>query len=494
MAARHTRIGALASQPVDSDDDEVVAELDVVVSNELAEHAMQLVMLQQPLRPTWRPYETEHPDAAARFKPQARRLELSLPLDTSADTYGVPPDGARAITALDLRSTPVEPCEGAAHAVGVVRDGRLVLVPLDYALQLRPDMASMAADPARRREGEASEDDEGGDGGLTAVEVTVKRRETERQQAARLKSFSHLQQEEQAEAWVPLQLHAPDSETADALWQTVLSAPDDGPAAAAAAAAANGGAGSSAAAAVGGGGGARAMPAPLSRTAYLRAFVPTLNGAAVLAAGDAADDDGDALFAGGGPGAGAGALPGHHGDAVSPDMAAAVEAAVKSLVERHPVVSMANVRQWLQQQAATAPLARAAAQLSDPVLDGLLVSTGHVEAMQRAYVATTGTHPPAEPMRQVRARAGAPTAAPAAARWQRRARPSPRRVGARCRRRRAQVVLELLRVQTTVRKGDVVRAAAAAGLEAVEAHYQRVMRELCTNIGNHWQLRSSADM
>jgi hypothetical protein len=38
--------------------DVVVAEMDVVVSNQLASLATQLVMLQQPLRPNWRPYNT----------------------------------------------------------------------------------------------------------------------------------------------------------------------------------------------------------------------------------------------------------------------------------------------------------------------------------------------------------------------------------------------------------------------------------------------------
>lgn len=40
-------------------DDVVVAELDVLVSNELANLQSQLVMLQQPLRPNWRPYDTD---------------------------------------------------------------------------------------------------------------------------------------------------------------------------------------------------------------------------------------------------------------------------------------------------------------------------------------------------------------------------------------------------------------------------------------------------
>lgn len=38
--------------------DTVVAELDVLVSNQLAALHSQLVLLQQPLRPNWRPYDT----------------------------------------------------------------------------------------------------------------------------------------------------------------------------------------------------------------------------------------------------------------------------------------------------------------------------------------------------------------------------------------------------------------------------------------------------
>jgi hypothetical protein len=44
-------------------DDVVVAELDVVFSNELAGLQSQLVMLQQPLRPNWRAYDAGAPGA-----------------------------------------------------------------------------------------------------------------------------------------------------------------------------------------------------------------------------------------------------------------------------------------------------------------------------------------------------------------------------------------------------------------------------------------------
>jgi hypothetical protein len=54
--------------------DVVVAELDVVVSNQLASLATQLVMLQQPLRPNWRPYNT----GTAGVPAQAQRMRLTI--------------------------------------------------------------------------------------------------------------------------------------------------------------------------------------------------------------------------------------------------------------------------------------------------------------------------------------------------------------------------------------------------------------------------------
>lgn len=46
-------------------DDVVVAELDVVLSNELPGLQSQLVMLQQPLRPNWRAYDAGAPGMLA---------------------------------------------------------------------------------------------------------------------------------------------------------------------------------------------------------------------------------------------------------------------------------------------------------------------------------------------------------------------------------------------------------------------------------------------
>jgi hypothetical protein len=57
-----------------------------------------------------------------------------------------------------------------------------------------------------------------------------------------------------------------------------------------------------------------------------------------------------------------------------------------------------------------------------------------------------------------------------------------------------QVVVGLLGDKATLRKADVFGAAEAAGLSPTENQYQRVMRELCRNNGNHWTIKTTADM
>lgn len=53
------RLQAACTMECLDEDDIVVAELDVLVSNELSNLQSHLVMLQQPLRPNWRPYDTD---------------------------------------------------------------------------------------------------------------------------------------------------------------------------------------------------------------------------------------------------------------------------------------------------------------------------------------------------------------------------------------------------------------------------------------------------
>jgi RPC5 protein len=468
-------------------DDEVVAELDVVLCNDLGD---PLLLMQHPLRPTWRPYVPQGGAASARYKKNAKRLEINYPLDTESPQYfgsndgpsyggggggggvgggsGGSNAGSGQQTVLTLRSSTADVGD-ASLAVGLIRGNTLLLVPVDQVLQMRPDMSHVGAgDRTGRRAGGDGEDSEGdgdgaaggvgaadiGDGAAapTAVEVVVQRRETERQTQARLKSFAHLMSEEQQEEWVNLEVCDTGSAQADALLERLWSTPgvelaDSDDAAAAAA-----------------GGGGVAMPQPLSRSEYLNAFVPAGagGGASAGAAGTGVGGFGGAAGASaGGPGGGGAALAaGSSGQgapaAITPeDMAAALGPALALLLGQHSVVSMHDVRRSMG-AAGQKPALRAVAALPDDVLHKMLADSGQVVAVQNSYAKVSGMSPAAEPLRRV--------------------------------------VLELLQRQPLVRKADVLSAAVAAGLPAPgEALYGRVMRELCRNNGGQWSIKAGAD-
>lgn len=89
-----------APEPLDPDD-VVERELDVfLLNNDLAKLETQLAVLQYPLRPPWRPYD---PATAARYKRQARRLELDVPIDTTSENYNLDADKTKRVEQQTLR-------------------------------------------------------------------------------------------------------------------------------------------------------------------------------------------------------------------------------------------------------------------------------------------------------------------------------------------------------------------------------------------------------
>jgi hypothetical protein len=75
-ADQHGQVNGSAEQ------DTVVRTIDVYLCNQHQnEHNPAICLLGQPLRPPWRPYEYSMVKDM-RFKPNARRLEVDVPLDT----------------------------------------------------------------------------------------------------------------------------------------------------------------------------------------------------------------------------------------------------------------------------------------------------------------------------------------------------------------------------------------------------------------------------
>lgn len=420
-----------------------------------------MVLLQQPLRGAWRPYDLPRA-TSARMRPKARRMEFELPLDTDGPNYnpdfgaarpeaskakrgkarkgaadddeggdmadGGPDRGSKKggaggdkpMDKLLLRSQAVEG-GGADYAVGVVRGGRLLLVPVDYALQLRPHLPHLSVPTAEGKprggggggagrgvagdsDAEGGEEGEGGEEskGLVEVEVQVKRRETERQAAARLKSYSHITAEEDAEEWRRLQVT--EVSASGGVWASL--APGEGA--------------------------EEALPplAPLARADYLRLITPGAGGPGVTPAGakgtglPAPTGRGDmapprpragagtaAAAGGGGAGpsaagggastsGGGGAASRPHAGAMSAEAAGAVRRALRELFRSHSVANLQDIRGHLA-GCDPSSTARQGAALSDDALHEVITAGGEFAALQRAYAAMPAPKDPAGELRGV---------------------------------------------------------------------------------------------
>ncbi len=66
-------------------------------------------------------------------------------------------------------------------AVGTIQNGKLLLVPLDYSMQMRPALTHLNIGNAKKP-GKEEEEDSDDEPVMRAVEVQVQKRETERQQ------------------------------------------------------------------------------------------------------------------------------------------------------------------------------------------------------------------------------------------------------------------------------------------------------------------------
>ena len=168
-------------------DEEVVERIPVHVSPSLSKY----LLLQYPLRAASRGgYDL----TGARYKAKHGCLELETA------------EGATRQQGRRLVSTTVEPATN--YAIGVLRGGALYLAPIETMAQIRPSFAHVDdADPAEESETKAGVKKE-------KVSVSMKRRQSIREAAARLNSFAHKRREQEAEPWQELRVHPPLSQEA----------------------------------------------------------------------------------------------------------------------------------------------------------------------------------------------------------------------------------------------------------------------------------------
>ncbi|KAL6745748.1 Sin-like protein conserved region-domain-containing protein [Haematococcus lacustris] len=418
----------------DEEEDAVVRELDVYVCNDGV--GAQLCMLAHPLRPPWRPYDYERVDVV-KMKPNARRMEVEVPLDTRSPNYHAEDDrladgtpvanNYKRIDKLTLKSSCIE--SKTSLAIGTIQDGKLLLSPLDMILQLRPVLNNLAVGKKGRDASAAAagEDDEEEAAAaeqkpsMKAVELQVQKRETERQQQQRLNSYAHISKQEEDEAWKTLKLHMPDSRPAEKVWGALMTPAESKP----------------------------AHP-HLPRPAYLKAILPP--------AASAQEGRGT----GAGPGQAGGQVKAEAAPAtpgvreVPEEVQAALAPALKLLMAKHSVCSLANIRTWLLDSRSKAGAAKAAANLPDNVLEELVTAAGlPLTRIRRMFVLREVGKADLDPFRAV--------------------------------------VIDLLSEKESFKRAEVTEKANAQGIPVTDSLYSKVVKDICASKGQLWFLKNGTD-
>lgn len=93
-----------------------------------------------------------------KFKPNAKRVELSTALDTYGDNYNSRADQSKHLNDVVLKSQLVD--LPTSFAIGCVRGNHLILSPVDEAVQMRPHLGHLDTTQKRVKEEEDTGEEE----------------------------------------------------------------------------------------------------------------------------------------------------------------------------------------------------------------------------------------------------------------------------------------------------------------------------------------------
>ncbi|XP_033749555.1 LOW QUALITY PROTEIN: DNA-directed RNA polymerase III subunit RPC5-like [Pecten maximus] len=205
-------------------EDPVEHEVSVYLSKTLAD---KLYLFQYPVRPAHMTYD-EAPHINTKIKPDQKKVEIELGLNTRGDNYArskgeqiainvdgnVDPSGHYNSGMMDKQvlSSVTSSETASRYAVGVWKDGEVHLTPLHAIVQLRPNFSYLDSADSRVKvevgagdAGESSQDEAEEE----AKPITMKfaRQETDEAKARRMASFDYLQKKQEEESWHPLQFY-----------------------------------------------------------------------------------------------------------------------------------------------------------------------------------------------------------------------------------------------------------------------------------------------
>ncbi|MEW5320267.1 MAG: hypothetical protein WDW38_011351 [Sanguina aurantia] len=455
-AAGLTAAAAAGCGSDDEGEDVVVREIDVYMCNDFNTSGTQLALLQHPLRPPWRPYEY-HKVKSVRVKPKGRRLEVTVPLETRSVNYNTSAEEHVKVKEICLKSSLSE--ARTSYCVGSIKDGKLLLAPLNYTLQMRPTLPHLndyepKANGSSSRGADGDSDDGGQDDeqdakpALQAVEVQVQKRETERQQQARLNSYAYISSKEDEEAWQTLELHTAEKAAAAHTWEKFMVAKDN----------------------------------DVQQTCLLlcsnssRERGRQVRGRRWKGQGCSRR----AAAAGGSSSNGPAAHPPTNGAApaqsdlpevqqqLSEASARALPSMLRNILRQHGVMTLGSIRSWLGTVsssgagAAAAAVANAAAvaakeasALSDRALVNVLLTRGRLVCIRRVYLLGSLGEEKLDPLRAV--------------------------------------LLELLQERESFKKGELTDMAAAKGVQSQAFVFDKVVKDICFSKGNQWHMKTGLE-
>jgi hypothetical protein len=182
-------------------------------------------LLQFPLRPIY----SEPPKLQnAKWKPNNKKLELSVPFDASifgSENFNHGGEQKFSSSLADQQSTTL-------LAAGVIRDGAIHISQIQDVLQIRPSFqgSTFQSEIVEDMEEDSNEESKGETKKASFQQVQMRRKENERNEASRLHSYTYCKGKEEAESWIPLDVHPIDSaETEDrfeSLYHSVVIATD----------------------------------------------------------------------------------------------------------------------------------------------------------------------------------------------------------------------------------------------------------------------------
>jgi hypothetical protein len=215
------------------DGDEILQEIDIYFSNSLSD---DLILLQYPLKPAWRPYDVGFCQEV-RIKPHLEVIEVDYSIPTDEIMTGTRKEmveGEEELEFHTVRSSRI-PLQ-TNYAVGVHKDNAIHLTAIPKIYQMRPDFnhINVQAEMKKKKTAEREKQDKDKDGEmddeddvvLSSLPVRVTQ-ESERARYVREHSWEHIKKNEETEKWTILKLIEKEDEKSDRIFSRLMTVTDD---------------------------------------------------------------------------------------------------------------------------------------------------------------------------------------------------------------------------------------------------------------------------